>query len=50
MQKALSKDDLLAILLGWLITDIKPSEMPELVRIRLISGLLTLMLERTSQR
>ena len=49
MLQTLSKDDLLAVLLGWLINDIKPSEMPELVRMRLITGLLTLMLER-SQR
>ncbi len=42
-------DDLLNVLLGWLITDIKPSDMPELVRTRLIAGLLTLMLERTQR-
>lgn len=49
MLQTLSQDDLLAVLLGWLINDIKPSEMPELVRVRLISGLLSLMIER-SQR
>ena len=46
----MSIDDLLAVLLGWLINDIKPSEMPELVRVQLITSLLSLMVERQTQR
>ena len=45
-----SKHAFFATLLGYLVADVRPSEMPELVRLRLISGLLSLMVERPARR